>query len=431
MESGKRKVLRILVPIAILGAGIAVSQGLIRFESEPPVEERAELERTVETRPLTFEAHRTRERFEGTVRPQHVAELRSRIQGTVSRVGAGFREGAAVDAGDLLVELDPFDAERDLEEARADLRAEEGSLAETRARLAGERAMLLTDRDLLSVAEAELQRQERLRERGTVSQAALDAARREALETRLRVEGREQQIEQAEAQIDRLEAGVERAEARLSRARRDREATEILAPEDGLLADPAVGRGSLVQANERLATIQQRDTPDVRFFVDDGALRQLAPEGSLHGGSLTLRVDAIPQEIPGRLARGDAVAEPGLGGRFLRAIPLEPLPEPVESGRRVSVEIVGPPLERTARVPEAAFHRDDRKSGVIYLVEDGRLTARSAQHVGRVGDDILLRVSAEEGAPLVVTRFPGMAEGLAVRVVDHEDREQRRLEAQR
>jgi len=202
-ESRKGRAFRILLPLVILGAGLLVAQGLIGLRPEPEILERSELERIVTARPLALDSHRTLERFEGTVRPRSVAELRSRIQGTVTRVGEGFREGASVETGELLVELDPFEVERDLREARAALRSEQASLSETWARLKGERSMLETDREILAYAESEVARQERLMERGAVSQAGLDTSRREALEVRLRVEQRRQQIEQAEAQTDR------------------------------------------------------------------------------------------------------------------------------------------------------------------------------------------------------------------------------------
>ena len=115
------RILQILLPVAVLAvAGFAA---VILVRSRPPVE----------TQPPLFEppgvrVHQVASRdvpmtviSQGTVSPRTESQLVPEITGRVIRVAASFAEGGFFEAGDMLVEIDPFDYQQAVVAARSQL----------------------------------------------------------------------------------------------------------------------------------------------------------------------------------------------------------------------------------------------------------------------------------------------------------------------
>ncbi len=153
--------------------------------------------RTVETASVgdTF-------RFLGRIAPIERVSLQARVPGYVEEVA--FEGGETVDRGKLL-----FQIERDQYEAALDA---------AKARLAGAEAQL-------SETERQLERQQELRQSGTVSEANFEDARAAA----------------EAARADRLQA-----RAAVEQARLDLGYTTIEAPIDGQMSAPLITRGNYV-----------------------------------------------------------------------------------------------------------------------------------------------------------------------------------------
>ena len=79
-------------------------------------------------------------------------------------------------AGDLLVEIDPFEYRAAVTEAEAALAEARAQLAETQAELGAEESGLAEERTQLALAERELARREALLAKGTAAQKTVDDA---------------------------------------------------------------------------------------------------------------------------------------------------------------------------------------------------------------------------------------------------------------
>ncbi len=208
----------------------------------------------------------------------------SLVTGTVAVLAA--REGSHVRAGQLLVALDPAEADAAARQARAaaaQASARLEQLHQVSARLADQG--VAQARADLDQAEANFTRAEGLRKYGIVTDADLDQAR--TARDRARSQYESAVIQQAgasragveeraaRAAIDQATATVAAAETRLAQ-------TRIVAPADGVLIERRVEAGDLVVVGQVLF-----------LLATDGPTRLTAAPDEKHLGSLALGQPAL------------------------------------------------------------------------------------------------------------------------------------------
>lgn len=149
----------------------------------------------------------------GTLNPVELVNVGTQISGAVRSLLVDFN--ARVKAGQLLAELDPSILE-------AQIRASEANLASARATLRN--------------AELSLNRNENLRDRGFVSEGALDALRKD--------------VDTAKAQVMQIEAQLSRDTTNLGYSR-------IRSPIDGIVVNRRIDIGQTVAASFQTPTLFQ------------------------------------------------------------------------------------------------------------------------------------------------------------------------------
>jgi len=255
-----------------------------------------------------------------------LTEISSRVAGTIVRVPV--QDNQQVQAGDLLVLLDPRDARARLLQAQADLvaaereaqamRAQAGSSA-SRADAAGNEALAAQQSagGELARAVANLRRLESLVREGGVSQQEVDQARATFLKaqgefTSSRASRQTAQASLSQVGVDVQKAGaaaakVQQAAAAMARARLELSYAQIVAPTPGRIGARNAEPGRQVQPGEPLMTLVS-STPWVEANFKETQLE------ALHTGqSAEVRLDAFP----GRVLQGRVMSiAPASGARF-------------------------------------------------------------------------------------------------------------------
>jgi membrane fusion protein (multidrug efflux system) len=177
-------------------------------------------------------------------------------------------DNQAVHAGDLLLEIDPRDANARVAQARAQLANAESQLATARAqvdvrRAAATQSSAATRQDQVELAKAE-------RDAGryanvdpdAVARQQTDAAGTAAQSARARLDAAHGSDRSARAQIDAAltqvrtaEAGIEAARAELAAAELQLSYTRVVAPVDGHVTHRAIEVGNVVSAGQPLLSI--------------------------------------------------------------------------------------------------------------------------------------------------------------------------------
>lgn len=412
----RRRILRIGLPIVVLVAALLVA-GYLRATkprltpTEP--EERTWLISAVEAQVRDQQPDLV---AYGEVVTQRDVEMRALVAGQVTAVGDAFVDGALVHAGDLLVQIDQFDFEQAVAEAKARLAEAKASLVEIEAQLDSERNGLQYDREQLDIADREVARRESLVRKKAASEKALDDARSARSERARAASARERTVEALKARSQRQSAIIQQVEVNLRRAQRDLENTRLVAPFDGLLTDTSAAIGKRLGVNDRVARLLDLGRLEAKFHLSDAEFGRLvaSKEGLAGRHALILwRAGTRRFDFDGEVVRVSGEIDPASGGvvayaRIKNAGPGTAL----RPGAFVEVRVADRHFRDVVRLPETALHNDD----TVYVVAGERLEARLVQLLLRVGNDVLVHGELAQGEQVAVTRFPEIGPGVKVKV---------------
>lgn len=327
----------------------------------------------------------------GEVDSQSLAQVGSEITGVVA--ARHVREGDAVQAGDLLLELQDAEQRARLGEAEAalaqlvasDRPQAEATQRETQSileQVSRERVRreTLYDRQLLSA-----EQREQARRTEVVARMAADRARLAA--AALAVGGSlEQQLHQ------RLEA----ARAALAK-------TRIRAQVAGLVQSRAVEPGDLVQPGRTLLEITRADSREILLPLDEKDLAPLAL-----GQAATVIADAYPERpLAARVNFISPRVDTARGTLDVHLELLEPA-DFLRQGMTVSVNIETGRREQALVLPNDALRNHQGQQASVLRLRDGRVervpvrlgllgTAASEVVEGLQDGDLVLAVDAPEG----------------------------------
>lgn len=405
------------VTLGLLGYAANMVRGAVeaRMAEEtrkPPARERVFAVNVVTAQPGTESP--ILEAF-GEVRARRTLELRAAAAGRIVEMSSAFVEGGAVVAGDVLLRIDPTDAESardrvaaDLEDARAEVRDAEAALVLARDDLEAAKAQA-------ALRERALTRQRDLETRGVGTAAAVETAELSAASAQQAVLSKRQAVTQSEARISQSVTRLRRSELALKDAERRVEDTVVVAPFDGTLSDVNLTLGRLVSNNEKLAGLVDPDSLEVAFRLSTTQYaRLLDGAGALSALPVEAKIDVTGMDLVanGQIERDSAAVGESQSGRLVFAT-LEAAPG-FKPGDFVTVSIEEPAVERVVRLPASAL---DASGTLLALVDGERLETLEVTLVRRQGNDILVRGRGLGGREIVTTRTPLLGPGIAVRPV--------------
>ncbi len=293
--------------------------------------------------------------FTGRVEAVDKVDLRARVEGFVQEIR--FREGADVQAGQLLfvMEKGPYIAK--VKEAEAAILAAEGSL---------------------KLADLEVERQTVLVQRQAVAQAKLDEAIAKQAQARGALLGHR---------------------AALERAQLDLSYTDIESPVSGRIGRRSVSVGDLVgSTSPPLATVVSQDPIYVTFPVSVRQLLEVRRKAEAAGSdprAVQIKVRLADGTLYGEVGRLDFVdvqVDPGTDTVTLRA----ELPNPKRTlidGALVTVLVETAQPQSALLVPQSAVQFDQAGRFVLVVDPDGKVLVRRL----RLGPAYGTLYSVEEG----------------------------------
>jgi len=296
----------------------------------------------------------------GSIDANQLIEMKAKASGEISKIYVV--EGQMVRKGDLLIELDPVDEQRNLERSEASLQRAEATLTQNQVVLkeqaktlplntARASAALDDAKARLMVAEVDWEKTDALYKRtppvaskqewtlrksnylsAEASVKTAEANYQSAQVTeQTNLENARQNVKVAEAAYSEAKKGLEEAQLRLKE-------TRIFAPQDGMIYSVRVKHGELVQSGKtsltggtallyiadtsKLVVIAQVDEADI------GAVRRIAPEYARPGHTRLMRTDEL-------------LASAGVGDPPDPTTNTAPAANPLESavGQRVKISV--------------------------------------------------------------------------------------------
>lgn len=343
----------------------------------------------------------------GRVLPPAKVEVGATLTGRVERVRV--REGARVQAGEVLVELERGEIAASVAQARA-------AVARARARVASVRTLALPTAEAglqqaganLLLAEREERRSRDLLAKGFISQARhdevlrqLDVAKSQLASARAQAgaqAGDGAEAAQAQSQLAEAQAALEVAQARLAQ-------TQIRAPGAGVVLERVIEPGDIAQPGRRLMSLALDGPVRLIVQVDEKNLPLIRD-----GAVATAVADAFPNE---RFEAKVTYISPGIdasrGSVELRLDVPKP-PPALKADMTISMDLPGPLLKQALLVPAEAVRQLQSDAPWLLVAREGRaekVAVRSSlQLQGRVviseglrgGEAVIIDRQIEPGA---------------------------------
>lgn len=342
---------------------------------------------------------------------------------TLSRVDVGstltgrvrnvlVREGAPVEAGQVLISLDNAELRAALAQAEANERQAQARFDGLRStgRQAAQANVAQTESVLLA-ARADLQRTQGLVSQGFLSQSRLDEARRAFDVAQAQADAARAQrtanadtgtdVAQAQAQIALATAARQSAQVRLKE-------TEIMAPAQARVLTRTAEPGQIVQPGRALLTLALSGPLQLVAQVDERYLEQLAL-----GQPATVLADAYPaQPFKAQVLSIAPVVDPQRGAIEVKFSLPAPVPAFLRDDMTVSIEVETARRDHALVVPVSALRGGATTEPVVWVARDGRVESRQV----RLGLRTLAAVEVLEGLNAGETVLIGPAPGPGTRV---------------
>lgn len=362
-----RLLLLLLVPLALLLAGARLVH---RLDPDPVA--------TFEVQPSRFVREvEARGTLKAVTATPVVTPMESR---RAQKVAFLAEDGAFLKKGDVVVEFDPYDAQREAADGQADLTAAHAKIEKAEAEGGKNQRSIAIDRDVargdLSRAEQFKLTDETLYSRNQIIESRLS---RELASTQLDVSGKRLTASGKLSAADRALGEIDAAKAKfkLDMAHKSLSALRVVAPHDGLLVLERNWRGETTFVGDTLWPGQKvAELPDLTRLEAKVFVLEADGAGLKPGLSARLAIEGQPgEEHPATVARVEPLAKT-TGWQspvryFEAALALAATdPASMKPGQRVRALVRLEQADGVLAVPRGAvFDRDGRR--VVYKRQGG------------------------------------------------------------
>ena len=365
----------------------------------------------------------------GRTSPYLMAQIRPQVNGLIQK--RLFTEGARVDAGQVLYEIDAAPFQAALANATAILTAARKSYDRSGAALEAVQATRAQQEAAMKLARINRRRLEDAFAERAVSESQRDQAATEAEMAEAALKAAQARVTSERTAMAAAKAAIAQAEAALKTARINLAYTRISAPISGRIGRSSVTAGAIVTAYQPtpLATIQQLDP--IYVDVPQSTSQLLQWKRKLQSGRLVdakgnrkqvdlLLEDGTPYGVQGTLQFQDVTVDPTTGSVLLRMV----FPNPNDlllPGMYVRAVISEGMVAKAILAPQQGVTRDPRGNPIAWIVDATDTVVQRTLTLDRgLGSQWLVSAGLAPGDRLIVEGRQRIRPGAKVRVVDFE-----------
>jgi RND family efflux transporter MFP subunit len=211
--------------------------------------------------------------FIGTLEAQERVILRPEIQGRILEILV--LPGDQVSQGDPIVQLQPDQAQAQVNSAVANADAVQAAQETAIAQLNGAKSSMDKATADIRLAEIEYERAKELFEQGVQPKHDLDVAERNLALAKTQINVFQDQIDAAQAQLNQAESSLQQAQAQVDVNNENLRFKQIEAPISGVVGDFPVKVGDVVNLGDTLTTITQNDSLELNINVPASRANEL------------------------------------------------------------------------------------------------------------------------------------------------------------
>ncbi|HTJ81529.1 MAG TPA: efflux RND transporter periplasmic adaptor subunit [Polyangiaceae bacterium] len=324
----------------------------------------------------------------GTIEPHVQVEVKSKAGGPV--VTVLVEEGDVVESGQLLVELDPIDAEQDLAEAKVALEKVKSDIAAAQASLAVAQLDSTNSKSDQDVAQKSA-------DAGLGTNEAVRSASHASKVASANVSLKQAQLASSMTQLKTAELAVQNAETQLKQ-------TKIYAPMSGTVLNIAVEKGTIVASaltnvNGGTTVMTIADLSDLRII---GAIDEAQISKVEKGQDVDIRVDAYTDRVfKGKVERISPLGKTtsNVVTFDVEIVVQDPNANLLKSGMSADVEILAKKEEGVLLVPLTAV----QSSGNAKFVQLASGERKRIKVGANDGSNMIVLAGLEEGDEILAS----------------------------
>lgn len=368
----------------------------------------------------------------GSVQPSSNWRAISQVKGRIIHKEARLKKGSILNAGTLLIKIDPTDYQLSIAQTQADIAAIEAQLSELEIKEKNTRLSLEIEESTLKLIAKELQRLKKLVKKGGVSFSEVEKQERSLLGQQQVLQNQHNTLNLLPTQKALLEAQLLRQQTQIKSLQRDLANTQITLPFSGRVAEVNIEENQYIREGELLITVDSLEKAEVEVQLPLNDLRSImhsdiiitAIEKLQHSHDIQAEVQLkMGEDIiswPAQFARLSDRLDPKT--RTVGVIVevdqpyanIQPgIRPPLIKGLFVKVKLTGSIQKNSIIVPNSALQpgTQDINQKVVYLVnQQGRLEIRPVSIKITQDEYSILNnkkdnIGLEEGEQLVVSEL--------------------------
>jgi RND family efflux transporter MFP subunit len=436
-----RKLLRVILRLLPVLVAVGIVIVLVRTRSGPVRKQAAEVGRPLRVIAAPQVALRPKELGYGVAEPRRVWRAMTEVKGPIVSVHPQLEAGALVEAGTILLTIDPADYELAVARLKASVSETQARLGELSAEEQSHKASLQIEKRSLEFAQKSLKRLRELWEKEVGSPDLVDREERKVLQQEQTIQQLDNALAQIPARREALVATLAVHEATLKQAELDLAKTVIRAPFDCRLGNVTLEAGQVLNTGQVLFEAHGTQTVEIEATFRPEQLRNLLPTEKRRQFQPGITMERLQQlfdlTVTIRLRSGDWQAtwtarfdriretvDPRTRSINVVAVVDDPYGQIVPGvrpalirGMVCEMELLAPARLNTVVLPRSAV-----RNGMVFLVDgEGRLRKRSVQ-VAFAQEDLVVIESGMNGGERVIVSDPTPAiEGMKVDAVNDAD----------
>ena len=235
------------------------------------------------------------------------AQIQPQVSGYL--VEQRYREGAVVEKGQVLFQIDPRPFQALLDQAQAQVEQARAQAGQAQAQVEQQQASLGEAQAQLALAKINLERDTPLAAERAIAQSALDNEKQQDKQYESAVKASQASIVAAQAQVVAAKAAIGAAEAQVETAKLNLGFTQVHSLITGVAGQATTQVGNLVGPQSVLTSVSQMDPIKIYFSLSDAEYLALEKRAKTGGADLLSGAANVPLTL--RLSDGTTYPHTG------------------------------------------------------------------------------------------------------------------------
>ncbi len=417
----------LFVPAVLVGVAIFIFS--VNSKSEPELKVGKTHERLVDVVPLKKESIAPLVVGYGRVTPKTEWQGIAEVSGRIVYIAPELERGRIVPANTLLLKIDPLDYQLNLAQSEAQLRLSQAQLNQLSLKENNLVKQLKIEKQRLQIGTKELERKQKLFDRGLISQSALDVETQTVLASRRTVEELENQRVSLPDDRKVIQAQVNVNESAVELAKRALQRTEVYLPFRARIAEVNVVQDQVVNTQQTMMKAHSLDAVeiDTQVAISDFLLLAKGNSGEAFYGdyldlnaTVHLRSDEHHYQWPASVSRvSDSVNYNRATAGIILDVQLNNDAGQADLPALISGMFVEATLEGSSQqhyvIPESALH-----SNSVYLMRDNALVIAPVKVLYRRDGVVAVEAPFNSDDQLILNDLQPAVIGMALRIAKHE-----------